>query len=63
MRQISLGYFVPEKFVKAAGLKSLKLSAQLKNPFSVFDTAFWMDSDTNSAFSTKGLVFGLNVGF
>lgn len=63
VRQISLGYFVPEKFVKAAGLKSLKLSAQLKNPFSVFDTAFWMDSDTYSAFSTKGLVFGLNVGF
>ena len=63
VRQISLGYFVPQKAVKALGLSSIKVSAQLKNPFSIYQGTSWMDSDFMSGSFTKGFVFGVNVGF
>ena len=63
VRQISLGYFLPQNFVKKMGLSSVRMTAQLKNPFSVYDAAFWTDSDAGSASVNRGLVFGLNIGF
>ncbi|MBR1577258.1 MAG: TonB-dependent receptor [Bacteroidales bacterium] len=63
VRQISLGYFLPQNFVKRMGLNSVRMTAQLKNPFSIYDTAFWRDSDAGDASINRGLVFGLNIGF
>ena len=63
VRQISLGYFLPQNFVRKMGLSSVRMSAQLKNPFSVYDAVFWTDSDAGSASVNRGLVFGLNIGF
>ena len=63
VRQISLGYFLPQNFVKKMGLSNVRVTAQLKNPFSVYDTAFWRDSDVGDASINRGIVFGLNIGF
>ena len=63
VRQISLGYNVPQNFVKKLGLNTLKVTAQLKNPFSIFQNAWWMDADVRSVSYNKGFVFGVNVGF
>ena len=63
VRQISFGYNVPSKACKAVGLSTIKVTAQLKNPFSVFNNAWWMDGDVGGTTYNKGCVFGLNIGF
>lgn len=63
VRQISLGYNVPQSFAKKLGLSSVKVTAQLKNPFSIYQGTSWMDSDVKDISYNKGFVFGLNVGF
>lgn len=63
VRQISLGYTLPQKFAKTIGLSNIKVTAQLKNPFSIYQGTSWMDSDLNNISFQKGFVFGLNVGF
>ena len=62
VRQISLGYMLPQKFVNKLGLSTIKATAQLKNPFSIYDSCFWTDSDAGQSVN-RGLVFGLNIGF
>ncbi|MCR5276975.1 MAG: SusC/RagA family TonB-linked outer membrane protein [Bacteroidales bacterium] len=62
VRQISLGYILPQNFVRRLGLSSIRATAQLKNPFSIYDAAFWTDSDAGQSVN-RGLVFGLNIGF
>ena len=62
VRQISLGYILPQNFVRQLGLSSIRVTAQLKNPFSIYDAAFWTDSDAGQSVN-RGLVFGLNIGF
>ena len=62
VRQISLGYNLPQNFVKKLGLSTVKATAQLKNPFSVYDSCFWTDSDAGTSVN-RGLVFGLQIGF
>jgi hypothetical protein len=63
VRQISLGYHLPQNFVKSLGLSNIKVTAQLKNPFSIYQGTSWMDSDFGSGTFQKGFVFGVNVGF
>lgn len=63
VRQISFGYILPQKFVKSLGLSNIKITGQLKNPFSIYQGTSWMDSDVSSGTYTKGFVFGVNVGF
>lgn len=63
VRQIALGYYLPQNFVKSLGLSNLKVTAQLKNPFSIYQGTSWMDSDLLSGSYQKGFVFGLNIGF
>ena len=63
VRQISLAYNLPKTFVNQLGLSHVKVSAQLKNPFSIFQNAFWMDAEFNSTTFNRGLVFGVNIGF
>ncbi len=62
VRQISIAYNLPKNWVQAVKLNNLKVSVQLKNPFSIYQGAFWTDGDTGSSFN-RGLVFGFNVGF
>lgn len=62
VRQISLGYKLPTRFVNQLGLNYIKLTAQVKNPFSVFDTCWWTDSLLGSTYN-KSFIFGINVGF
>ena len=63
VRQISLGYILPRNFVQKLGLSNIKITAQLKNPFSIYQGTSWMDSDLGSGTYNKGCVFGVNVSF
>ncbi len=63
VRQISIAYSLPKKVVNQIGLSNVKLSAQLKNPFSIFQNAFWMDAEFGGTSFNRGLVFGVNIGF
>ena len=63
VRQISIAYSLPKAFVNQIGLSNVKLSAQLKNPFSIFQNAFWMDAEFGGVSFNRGLVFGVNIGF
>ena len=63
VRQISIAYSLPKKVVNQIGLSNVKLSAQLKNPFSIFQNAFWMDAEFGGVSFNRGLVFGVNIGF
>ena len=63
VRQIALGYNVPRNVLQAINISSLKVTVQLKNPFSIYQGAFWRDGDTGSMMFNRGLVFGLNLGF
>ena len=62
VRQISLGYNVPAKACKALGLSNIKVTAQLKNPFSIINNTWWKDGELGETYN-KGYVFGLNIGF
>ncbi len=63
VRQISVAYNLPKTFVNQLGLSSVKVNAQLKNPFSIFQNAFWMDAEFGGTSFNRGLVFGVNIGF
>jgi len=63
VRQISIAYNLPKTFVNSLGLNNVKLSVQLKNPFSIFQNAFWMDAEFGGTTYNRGLVFGVNIGF
>ncbi len=63
VRQISIAYNLPKAFVNQIGLSNVKFSAQLKNPFSIFQNAFWMDAEFGGTSFNRGLVFGVNIGF
>ena len=63
VRQISIAYNLPKTFVNSIGLSNVKISAQLKNPFSIFQNAFWMDAEFGGTTFNRGLVFGVNIGF
>ncbi len=63
VRQISIAYNLPKAFVNSLGLSNIKVNAQLKNPFSIFQNAFWMDAEFGGTSFNRGLVFGVNIGF
>ena len=63
VRQISIGYVLPRNFVQKLGLSNIKVTAQLKNPFSIYQGTSWMDSDQGSGTFNKGCVLGVNIGF
>ncbi len=63
VRQISIAYSLPKQFVNQLGLSTVKVNCQLKNPFSIFQNAFWMDAEFGGTTFNRGLVFGVNIGF
>lgn len=63
IRNISLGYNVPSKYAKKAGLSGIKVYAQAKNPGMIFCNVDDIDMDTFSNTYNQGYTFGLNVSF
>ena len=63
IRNISLGWTVPSKYIKKAGLTNLKVYAQCKNPGMIFCNVDDVDMDTYSNLYNTGWTFGLNVSF
>jgi len=73
MRNISVGYNFTPKQLNKVGLTNLKVYAQVMNPFTIYSKCKILDTDltnydnnttaTGTETTTKGLVFGINVGF
>ena len=73
MRNISLGYTFNAKQLKPIGLNSVKLYVQAQNPFTIYKSCKWLDTDMlnydnnsttyGSSTTIRSFVFGLNVGF
>lgn len=73
MRNINLGYNFSPKHIKKLGLNNLKVYAQIMNPFTIYRKCDYLDSDLSnydnnsvtvgSPTTTRGVVFGLNIGF
>jgi hypothetical protein len=63
MRNISLGYIVPQRLIGKLGLSYLKVYAQATNPFMIYSDVDFQDLDTGSATYNRGFVFGLDLTF
>jgi len=73
LRNISLGYNFNSKQLKSVGFSNLKIYAQVMNPLTIYSKCKILDTDltnydnnttsTGTDTTTKGLVFGINVGF
>lgn len=73
MRNISLGYNFTPKQLKNTGLSTLKVYAQVMNPFSIYKATDWLDTDLmsyannsrtfGSSTTLKSFVLGVNIGF
>ena len=63
IRNISLGYNFEEKFVEKLGLSRLRVYVQAANPGMIFSKVKWIDLDTQTSYSNRGMTLGLNVQF
>lgn len=63
VRTISLGYTFPSALLKGSGISHLKVYAQAKNPFSIFNKYESVDLDTQSGQYNQGFTFGVNLSF
>ena len=63
IRNISLGYTIPVRYIRKAGLSNVKVYAQCKNPGMIFCNVDDVDMDTYSNTYNTGWTFGLNVSF
>jgi hypothetical protein len=63
VRTISLGYTFPKTLLKGSGISHLKVYAQAKNPFSIFNKYESVDLDTQSGQYNQGFTFGVNISF
>ncbi|HRX10000.1 MAG TPA: TonB-dependent receptor [Draconibacterium sp.] len=63
IRNISLGYNLPDKVANKLGLSKLRLYVQALNPGFVFNNVPWIDLDVRYHASNRGFVTGLNIQF
>ena len=63
IRNISLGYNLPDKAVNKLGLTKLRIYVQALNPGFIFNNVPWIDLDVRYHASNRGFVTGLNVQF
>ncbi|WP_308991088.1 TonB-dependent receptor [Mariniflexile litorale] len=63
IRNISLGYNLPESVTSSLGISKLRFYAQATNPGMLFSKVDWIDLDVRSSVSNRGFVFGMNVEF
>lgn len=63
LRNVSLGYTLPQHFTDRIKLANLRIYAQAMNPGLLYSKVDWLDPDTGNSFFNRGFVVGLNVGF
>lgn len=63
IRNISLGYNLPENVTSTLGLSRLRFYAQATNPGMLFSKVDWIDLDVRRSSSNRGFAFGMNVEF
>ena len=63
IRNISLGYNLPEKIAGNLGVSKLRLYVQLINPGFVFNKVPWIDLDVRDHYSNRSFVSGMNIQF
>ena len=63
IRNISLGYNLPEKAINKIGLSKLRVYVQALNPGFIFNNVPWIDLDLRYHASNRGFVTGINVQF
>lgn len=63
-RNISLGYYLPEKICKPLGISNLKLFTQLRNPGTLYSSVDFLDLDFGtSTYYNRGITVGVEIGF
>ena len=63
IRNISLGYNLPDKISKSIGLSHSRIYVQALNPGMIFNKVEWIDLDLRSSAWNKGFTMGINVDF
>ncbi len=63
IRNISLGYSIPDKISKSIGLSHSRFYVQALNPGMVFNKVDWIDLDLGSSAWNRGFTAGLNIEF
>jgi TonB-linked SusC/RagA family outer membrane protein len=63
MRNISLGYILPQNIVRKAGISNLKVYVQANNPFTIYSSVKFIDLDLGGATYNQGWTLGLDVTF
>lgn len=63
IRNISLGYNLPDKFSKSIGLSHSRVYFQALNPGMIFNNIDWIDMDLRNSAWNKGFSMGINVDF
>lgn len=63
VRNVSVGYNLPEKFSKSIGLSNAKLIFQAQNLGMLYNNISWIDMDTQNSAWNRGYTFGINLDF
>ncbi|SFB80754.1 TonB-linked outer membrane protein, SusC/RagA family [Parapedobacter composti] len=63
LRNVSLGYTLPQSYAQRLGLGNMKIFAQAMNPGLIYSKVDWLDPDLGGSTFNRGFVIGLNVGF
>lgn len=63
IRNISLGYQLPESLLSKVKINSLRVFAQIQNAGMLWSNNSFKDSEYNTLYYNRGYVFGINVGF
>ncbi len=63
IRNISLGYSIPDQVTSKLGISKLRFYVQASNPGFVFNNIPWLDMDVRDHASNRGFVMGLSAQF
>ena len=63
IRNISLGYNLPNTLAGKLKMTNCRIYAQIQNPGLLYSNIAWLDPDLGGSTFNRGFVFGLNVGF
>lgn len=63
LRNISLGYNIPQSFCRKLGIGSLMVYVQGRNLGDIYSSVDFIDLDVGTSYYNRAVTFGLNVGF
>ena len=63
IRNISLGYSLPQSVLKRVKINSMRVFTQINNAGMLWSNNNFRDSEYGTLYYNRGLVFGVNVGF